>query len=152
MLLRHFVPKDYGQNIIIEACATVNGSANNTTDTDTGYLPEIHILFEAIGMRPETGAIFKLDICNDDNDYFLTAYPFNELMEVYTRPFNLTGMNNFGFPGYWRHAKLMGKTGRFLLHQFPVRKLPESASNKKMFDFLYYLYSAIQDSGRYNYF
>ncbi|MBN1339249.1 MAG: helix-turn-helix domain-containing protein [Bacteroidales bacterium] len=105
---KYYVPKDYGQNILIEAGAVISGTINDTADRDEGYIIEVGIPFEAIGIKPAAGTCLKLDICNDDNDYFLTAYNYTELMEIYTRPFNWIGLNNFGFPDFWRPAKLTG--------------------------------------------
>jgi len=91
--------------------ATFAGTINDSNDSDRGFIIEIRIPFEAIGIIPATGKKIKLDLCNNDNDYFLRAYDLSNPVKIITRPFNWSGLNNFGFPDYWKDAELTGKPG-----------------------------------------
>jgi len=106
------VPKEYGLNILIEKAVSLSGTVNDTLSDDEGFVIEVRIPFEAIGIVPESGMKFGLDLCNNDNDYFLADYDKPELKAV-LRPFSWTGFNNFGFPGYWKTIRLTGNPGWF---------------------------------------
>lgn len=111
--IKYSVPKDYGLNIMIEVKATTSGSISLPLSPDTGYIVEVRIPFEAIGIVPETGKKFRIDLCNNDNDYFLNEYDLSDTLSVITRPFNWSGLNNFGYPEYWKVCQLTGKPGWF---------------------------------------
>jgi AraC-like DNA-binding protein len=103
----HSVPKEYGQNILFESAAVISGTINDSI-ADKGFIIEVKIPFEAIGMEPATGKWLKLDICNNDNDFYLKEYDLSDLAKVITRPYNWAGLNNFGYPDYWQTTQLTG--------------------------------------------
>jgi AraC-like DNA-binding protein len=105
--IKHSVPKEYGQNILFEIAAAISGTINDSV-ADKGYVIEVKIPFEAIGIEPETGKLLKLDICTNDNDFYLKDYDLSDLARVITRPYNWVGLNNFGFPDYWKTTQLTG--------------------------------------------
>ena len=105
--IKHSVPKEYGQNILFEAASAISGTINDPM-ADTGYVIEVKIPFEAIGIEPATGKLLKIDICTNDNDFYLKAYDLSDLARVITRPYNWVGLNNFGFPDYWKTTQLTG--------------------------------------------
>jgi len=105
--IKHSVPKEYGQNILFGAASVISGTINDSV-ADKGYVIELKIPFEAIGIEPSTGKLLKLDICNNDNDFYLKDYDLSDLAKVITRPYNWVGLNNFGFPDYWKTTQLTG--------------------------------------------
>lgn len=105
--LKHSVPKEYGQNILFGAASVISGTINDSV-VDKGYVIELKIPFEAIGIEPSTGKLLKLDICTNDNDFYLKDYDLSDLAKVITRPYNWVGLNNFGFPDYWKTTQLTG--------------------------------------------
>lgn len=111
--IKYSVPKDYGLNIMIEAKATSSGSINIPHLPDSGFTIEVRIPFEAIGIVPGSGKKFRVDLCNNDNDYFLKEYDLSDTLSVITRPFNWSGLNNFGYPQYWKVCQLTGEPGWF---------------------------------------
>ncbi len=106
------VPKEYGLNIFIEKAVSLTGTLNDTLSDDEGFVIEVRVPFEAIGIVPESGIKFRLDLCNNDNDYFLADFDKPEMKAV-LRPFSWTGYQNFGFPGYWKTARLTGNPDWF---------------------------------------
>lgn len=111
--IKYSVPKDYGLNILTEAKAIISEKINDTLTEDQGYIIEIRIPFDAIAMAPETGKKIRIDLCNNDNDYFLSAYDLSDTSNIITRPFNWAGLNNFGYPAYWKVCELTGQPGWF---------------------------------------
>jgi AraC-like DNA-binding protein len=105
--IKHTVPKDYGQNILIETASSCKGTINDSI-SDEGFKIEVKIPFEAIGIAPPEGKPIKLDLCNNDNDYWLDDYDLSNLSKVITRPYNWAGLNNFGYPDYWKTVWLTG--------------------------------------------
>jgi len=104
-------PKDIGQNIIYEYAAVYSGSINNDKDTDKGYIIEVAIPFIAIGTKPETGKKIKLDLCIDDPDYsFSYAKTLQDSVNLYFA-FNWSGLNDFGYPDFWKTVELTGGPG-----------------------------------------
>jgi len=104
-------PKDIGQNIFFEHAAVYTGTVNNDDGTDTGYIVEIAIPFMAIGTQPQTGKKFKLDLCIDDSDYsFSNARTLQDSAMLYFA-FNWSGLNDFGYPEFWKPVILSGGPG-----------------------------------------
>lgn len=122
------VPKEYGLNIFFEKAVSLSGTVNDTLSGDEGFTIEVRIPFEAIGIVPESGMKFRLDLCNNDNDFFLSEYdePGGKAM---LRPFSWTGFNNFGYPGYWKTVTLSGNPGWF-------EALPAAGKKKWLFTFI----------------
>lgn len=106
------VPKEYGLNILIEKAVSLTGTINDTLRDDDGFIIEVRIPFEAVGIVPQTGMKFRLDLCNNDNDFFLAEYD-NPVIKAVLRPFSWTGFNNFGYPAYWKTVQLTGAPGWF---------------------------------------
>jgi len=105
------VPKDFGQNILIENDAVYSGSINDTPGNDSGYIIEIAIPFAAIGLKPETGDKMRFDLCIDDADYsFKNAETMQDSANIYYA-FNWSGQNDFGYPEFWRPVILSGGPG-----------------------------------------
>ncbi len=107
------VPKDYGQNILFNSAVSIYGAVNDTTVPATGYEIEIAIPFAAIGVVPEAGKRFKMDLCVNDVDYFLHEAPLYEGKPMIAWSFNWVGLSNFGFPAYWQTVELAGSPGWF---------------------------------------
>jgi len=104
-------PKDIGQNIYYEYAVVCLGSVNDDNDTDQGYIIEVAIPFIAIGTQPETGKKIKLDLCIDDPDYsFSYAETLQDSVNLYFA-FNWSGLNDFGYPNFWKTAELTGGPG-----------------------------------------
>jgi len=104
-------PKDIGQNVFYEHAAVYSGSVNNDNDTDQGYTIEVAIPFIAIGTQPETGKKIKLDLCIDDPDYSLGfAQTLQDSANLYFA-FNWSGLNDFGYPEFWKTVELTGSPG-----------------------------------------
>jgi AraC-like DNA-binding protein len=106
------VPKEYGLNILIEYAVSQSGTVNDTLTDDVGFTMEVRLPFEAIGIIPKSGMKFRLDLCNNDNDYFLAEYEETDIHAA-LRPFSWSGFNNFGYPGYWKTVTLTGSPGWF---------------------------------------
>jgi AraC-like DNA-binding protein len=111
--IKYSVPKDYGLNIMIEKKISFAGYLNDTLSADSGFTAEVRIPFEAIGIFAEPGKKLKIDLCNNDNDYLLSRYNITDTFSVITRPFNWSGLNNFGYPDYWKVCELTGEPGWF---------------------------------------
>lgn len=99
------VPKDYGQNVYIEYALVAFGSLNDNIP-DTGYVVEIRVPFESLGITPGSGKTLKFDFCNNDNDYPHTdkALLFPSTCLIWT--YNSLGYCDYGFPEYWITARL----------------------------------------------
>jgi len=105
------VPKDIGQNILFESAVVYTGSINDPAGIDTGYIIEIAIPFAAIGIKSEAGHSMKLDLCNDDADYsFRNAKTMQDSANLHYA-FNWSGLNDFGYPEFWKTVELSGGPG-----------------------------------------
>lgn len=105
--IKHTVPKEYGQNVLFETASAIAGTINDSLQ-DKGFIIEVQIPFEAIGIEPSPGKFIRLDLCNNDNDFWLGEYDLSDLAKVITRPYNWVGLNNFGYPSYWKTVQLTG--------------------------------------------
>lgn len=103
------VPKDFDQNVLFHSKAKYWGKINNLDNIDSSYTIEMKIPFAAIGIEAKTEKVMKLDICVNDVDYF--AKEGTEVDEISTNlwSFNWSGFSDFGYPKYWKQAKLVGK-------------------------------------------
>jgi len=101
-------PKDYGQNILFSSAVQVYGTINDTLP-DSCYIVEISIPFAAIGIVPQTGMQFSMDICNDDMDHTLVNAVTEADYLARIWPFNWSGVSDFGFPAHWKTAELTGE-------------------------------------------
>lgn len=106
------VPKDHeATNIIIHTKSVIYGSINNSTDIDSGYQVEIAIPWSAVGIIPEEGFLFKLDLCNDDIDTTGDIRSWPELFHPVSMNYiNLRGKSDFGFPADWVSVRLTGSS------------------------------------------
>jgi len=103
-----FVPKERGQNIIVESAVKYFGTVNSNK-TGTHYIVEVRIPFLSIGMKPYEGQVVKIDICNNDSDYLLSELGLTKDELHFTWAYNWSGLGDFGFPDTWKTAKLIGK-------------------------------------------
>jgi len=104
-------PKDIGQNILFESRAVYSGAINDSAGNDKGYIIEIAIPFAAIGIKPGTSHKMKLDLCIDDADYsFRYAQNMQDSANQYYA-LNWSGLNDFGFPEFWKPVELSGGPG-----------------------------------------
>ena len=106
------VPKAAGQNIYYQYEVVLFGSLNDESEDD-GYLVELAIPFAAIGLKPETGLKFKLDLCCNDMDHPLDGLTSKEDKAKRYWSFNMSGISDFGYPETWHEAELTGNPGRF---------------------------------------
>ena len=110
LLLKHSVPKDSEiANIVFQVAATQQGTINNNTDIDSGFVVECAIPWASIGIKPVSGEQFAMDFCVNDND---TIIDFHKLPEGPVQgylAFSLAGVSDFGFPDKWLKVKLAGK-------------------------------------------
>jgi AraC-like DNA-binding protein len=106
------VPKERGQNVIIESAVSTFGTINDEQE-DRYYIVEMKIPFLAIGMKVSQGQIVKIDICNNDSDWLISELQVTKEQLYYTWPFNWSGIGDFGFPQTWKTAKLVGKPSLF---------------------------------------
>lgn len=104
------VPKDTVTNHFIMDLATkFEGTINNETDIDSGYVIEFRIAWAALGIRPHEGQTFKIDVCMNDADEYLEIKPLGEEDMIPNYAFQSVNNNaNFGFPNTWTIAKLKG--------------------------------------------
>lgn len=107
------VPKDFGQNILFKSAVSLSGVVNDTNSPASGYITELAIPFAAIGVVPETGKRFRIDLCVNDVDYFRHEATLYDGKPMITWPFNWIGLSNFGFPAYWQSVELSGSPGWF---------------------------------------
>ncbi len=107
-----FVPKERGQNLIIESAVSYYGTINQHKN-GSYYIVEIRIPFLSIGMEPYEGQVIKIDVCNNDSDFLLSELPVTKEELYYTWPFNWSGIGDFGFPDTWKTAKLTGGPSLF---------------------------------------
>lgn len=141
---KYAVPKYYGQNILFMSAAEVDGFINDTASLSHGYIVEVAVPFFAIGIQPTRGAKMKLDLCNNDVDYFLCETMVVDNIRIHSWPFNWIGFSSFGFPGYWKMVFLEGSPNWFerLSHRARQQWLYWMfflfATSLIMFAFLYY--------------
>jgi AraC-like DNA-binding protein len=102
------VPKDYGQNILFQSAVQLKGNINDSLSKSIGYVIETKIPFSAIGINPIKEKKFKIDICNNDVDYFFAEATKIDGKIYITRPANLSGYNDCGFPDTWQYFQLSG--------------------------------------------
>lgn len=104
------VPKDTVTNHFIMDLATkFEGTIDNATDIDSGYVIEFRIAWEALGIRPYEGQTFKIDVCMNDTDEYLDIRPLGEEDMIPNYAFQSVNNNaNFGFPNTWIKATLKG--------------------------------------------
>jgi AraC-like DNA-binding protein len=103
-------PKESGQNVFFEYKTVFNGTLNDTLP-DEYYIVEMAIPFAAIGLKPTTGMLMFMDICNNDMDYSLNGVSTYEEKAKRYWPFNWTGISDFGYPETWVPAQLTGSPG-----------------------------------------
>jgi len=103
------VPKFKDQNVLFSSAVSYQGSVNDPSDKDSGYVVEIRIPFAAIGIDPTEGLSLKLDICNNDADWLAADLGVSRDEILLTWPLNWSGLGDFGFPLYWKSATLSGK-------------------------------------------
>jgi len=110
LLLKQSVPKDSEiANIVFQVAATQQGTINNNTDIDSGFVVECAIPWASIGIKPVSGEQFAMDFCVNDND---TVIDFHRLPEGPLHgylAYSLAGVSDFGFPDKWLKVKLAGK-------------------------------------------
>jgi AraC-like DNA-binding protein len=104
------VPKDHeGTNIILQTKSNIIGTINDTTDLDSDYSLEIAVPWSAIGIIPNDGYTFKIDLCNNDID---TTADMTSWADTYNPPsmnfMNMSGKSDFGFPNDWHSVRLTG--------------------------------------------
>jgi len=102
------VPKEYAQNILFQSAIKVFGDINNQKEIDSLFIIEVAIPFAAIGLRSHTGMKMKFDICVNDIDYPADSAIQIEEASTIMWAFNWSGYNDFGFPKYWKHVRLVG--------------------------------------------
>ena len=88
-----FVPKERGQNLIIESAVSYYGTINQHKN-GSYYIVEIRIPFLSIGMKPYEGQVIKIDVCNNDSDFLLSELPVTKEELYYTWPFSWSGFGN----------------------------------------------------------
>lgn len=103
-------PKESGQNVYFEYKTKFHGTLNDTS-ADSSYIIEMAIPFAAIGLKPTTGIIMHLDLCNNDMDYSLDGVTTYEEKAKRYWPFNWTGLSDFGYPETWVPVRLTGSPG-----------------------------------------
>ncbi len=101
------VPKDFDQNVLFHS------AVKRYNHPDKFYIVEISIPFAAVGMQPSGGDIISLDLCCNDIDYPATDAVTMEFASTNMWAFNWNGFGDFGYPKYWRIAKLTGGPGWF---------------------------------------
>lgn len=104
----NLVPKEFGTaNIIFKAKTNVSGTINNLLDEDIGYSIEMALPWDAIGVNPKAGQIFKMDICVDDIDTIanIRTWP-NDAKPKSLNFINLKKKSDFGFPNDWQLIQL----------------------------------------------
>jgi AraC-like DNA-binding protein len=102
------VPKEPGQNLIINTAVRVTGNITGQTDSCGQYCIEVRIPFISIGLEPQGGDTIRMDICVDDADYLIKDLEHPK-RTYYTWAFNWTGYNDFGYPEVWKPVVLTGK-------------------------------------------
>lgn len=104
------VPKDTVTNHFIMDLATkFEGTINNETDIDSGYVIEFRIAWAALGMRPHEGQAFRIDVCMNDADEYLDIRPLSEEDMIPSYAFqNINQKTDFGFPNNWTNTTLKG--------------------------------------------
>ena len=104
------VPKDTVTNHFIMDLATkFEGTINNEIDNDSGYVIEFRIAWAALGIRPQEGQTFKIDVCMNDADEYIDIKPLGEEDMIPNYAFQSVNNNaNFGFPNTWTKATLKG--------------------------------------------
>jgi AraC-like DNA-binding protein len=122
-----FVPKERGQNLLIQSAVSYQGTFNDNK-LDDYYLVEMKIPFAAIGMIPQEGMAIRIDICNDDADFLLSELGVKSEDMYITWPFNWSGLGDFGFPKTWKTAVLEGHPSLY-----------KQVSEKFKYQWLYFL-------------
>jgi len=104
------VPKDTVTNHFIMDLATkFEGTINNDIDNDSGYVIEFRIAWAALGIRPQEGQTFKIDVCMNDADEYIDIKPLGEEDMIPNYAFQSVNNNaNFGFPNTWTKTTLKG--------------------------------------------
>jgi AraC-like DNA-binding protein len=102
------VPKEPGQNLIINTAVRVTGNITGYSDSCGQYIIEVSIPFISIGLEPRSGDKIRMDLCVDDADYLIKdlAHPKNT---YYTWAFDWAGYNDFGSPDVWKTVVLTGQ-------------------------------------------
>ncbi len=109
-------PKETGQNVFYEHAVSFIGTLNDESSPDSVFIVELSIPFAAIGMKPEKGQLISLDICNNDIDYSIAGcLTIEDSAKVYW-PFDWLGYSDFGYPEFWRKARLTGEPGWIETH------------------------------------
>jgi AraC family transcriptional regulator len=112
------VPKDFDQNVLFKS-----GVKETMNNNPPGYTCEVSIPFAAIGVEPKTDLTIRLDVCCNDIDYPRSEAIYVERVSTIIWPFNWSGLSDFGYPKYWRPAKLIGGPGWFELISEQYKRL-----------------------------
>lgn len=110
--LNHKVPKDTRvAKIIYEVHVRYEGTINNNTDNDVGYIVECKIPMAVMGIVPSKGMVFKADFCINDNDTLLDMSTVPEGPVHNYSSTSIMGYSDFGFPQQWPLLTLEGSAG-----------------------------------------
>ncbi len=106
------VPKESGQNILIQSAVAVEGRLNGRYDSSGQYVVEIRIPFLAIGTEPGEGDTLRFGIGVEDSDFIYSDLTHPKDV-YYNWAFDWTGFNDFGYPSVWRRGVLTGHPSWF---------------------------------------
>lgn len=105
------VPKDtVTAHFVMDYKAKFQGSINDNSDVDEGYVIEFQVAWAALGVRPKPNERFKIDVCLNDADEFVDIRPLSEGAVIPFYAFQSSeGNSDFGFPNKWPKAILHGQ-------------------------------------------
>lgn len=105
------VPKDtVTAHFVMDYKAKCQGSVNDNSDVDEGYVIEFQVAWAALGIRPKPNERFKIDVCLNDADEFVDIRPLSEEAVIPFYAFqSIKGNSDFGFPNKWSKAVLKGQ-------------------------------------------
>lgn len=103
-------PKEFGiSTLVFQQAIQLKGTINHI-DEDEGYVVECMIPFSGIGIVPQEGIRFKLDLCVDDADSTmdLSALPDSSGIPLFYYS-SWKGSRDFSYPDQWLEFSLTGK-------------------------------------------
>lgn len=104
-------PKDTGlATVAFDFKTRLQGSLNNESDVDDGWMLEFALPWAALGVHAKRGTAFRLDFCLNDMDALVKLEEYDE--DDVIVPFSFAswqGDTTFGFPPRWRVCQLTGE-------------------------------------------
>lgn len=110
--LKHTVPKDTRvARLVYDYRVRYQGSVNENSDVDGGYIIECKIPWAGLGVFPSKGMVFKADFCINDNDTLLDMRTVPEGAVHNYSSTSILGYADYGFPQHWPTIVLNGTAG-----------------------------------------